>query len=289
MDLEKEELVPIQAPLLSFIGSVVEPKRMVQLPMVFGEKPRRIVKVVSLVVVDIPSAYFRPVEELEKVNIGQNGECIRVGSQLPEKEKQGLIRLPQDNKDHFTWHPAEMLGIDPCVIRHRLNITPGARQVIQKRRPMREDGRKVIREEVAKLTNASFIQEVRFHKRVANVTLQKPDVSGRLLKWAIELSEFGLEYQPRDAIKAQALVDFIVEITGRYPEQQDEEAPWILMMDGSATLHGARAGCVLIPPNSEPMKYALVLTFQATNNEAEYEALITGLHIARRLEQIISE
>ncbi|GMH04323.1 hypothetical protein Nepgr_006162 [Nepenthes gracilis] len=41
--------------------------------------------------------------------------------------------------------------------------------------------------------------------------LQKPDVSGRLVKWAIELGEFDVEFQPRPAIKAQALADFLVE------------------------------------------------------------------------------
>ncbi|KAK0591666.1 hypothetical protein LWI29_005884 [Acer saccharum] len=35
--------------------------------------------------------------------------------------------------------------------------------------------------------------------------LQKPEVSGRLTKWAIELSEFDVEYLPRTAIKAQAV------------------------------------------------------------------------------------
>ncbi|GMH07043.1 hypothetical protein Nepgr_008883 [Nepenthes gracilis] len=43
--------------------------------------------------------------------------------------------------------------------------------------------------------------------------LQKPDVSGRLVKWAIELGEFDIEFRPRPAIKAQALADFIVETT----------------------------------------------------------------------------
>jgi hypothetical protein len=43
--------------------------------------------------------------------------------------------------------------------------------------------------------------------------LGKPEVSGRLAKWAIELSEYDLQYKPRPAIKAQAIVVFIVETT----------------------------------------------------------------------------
>ena len=42
-------------------------------------------------------------------------------------------------------------------------------------------------------------------------TLHKPNTSGRLVKWAIELSEFDIDYKPQAAIKAQAMADFIVE------------------------------------------------------------------------------
>ena len=41
--------------------------------------------------------------------------------------------------------------------------------------------------------------------------LRKPELSGRILKWAMELTTFDIEYRPRPAIKAQALVDFIAE------------------------------------------------------------------------------
>ena len=44
-------------------------------------------------------------------------------------------------------------------------------------------------------------------------TLKRPDTSGRLLKWSIELSEFHISYLLRMAIKAQALADFIAEFT----------------------------------------------------------------------------
>ena len=43
--------------------------------------------------------------------------------------------------------------------------------------------------------------------------LQKPNASGRLLKWAIELCQFDIEFVPQPAIKGQALADFIVEFT----------------------------------------------------------------------------
>ncbi|KAL0401870.1 UNVERIFIED_CONTAM: Ribonuclease HI [Sesamum latifolium] len=44
-------------------------------------------------------------------------------------------------------------------------------------------------------------------------TLEKPETSGRMVKWAIELSEYDISYQPRSAIKAQALAEFVQEAT----------------------------------------------------------------------------
>ena len=43
--------------------------------------------------------------------------------------------------------------------------------------------------------------------------LQKPEALGRLLKWAIELGQFEVNFPPRIAIKGQALADFIAEFT----------------------------------------------------------------------------
>ena len=43
--------------------------------------------------------------------------------------------------------------------------------------------------------------------------LHKPETSGRLMKWAIELSEFDIRYKPKTAIKGQVLADFVMEFT----------------------------------------------------------------------------
>ena len=44
-------------------------------------------------------------------------------------------------------------------------------------------------------------------------SMNNPEATGRMVQWAIELSQFYIEYHPRTAIKAQALADFIVEFT----------------------------------------------------------------------------
>lgn len=50
-------------------------------------------------------------------------------------------------------------------------------------------------------------------------TLGKIDVLGRKVKWAVELAQFDIAYEQRIAVKAQAFVDFLQEITRREEEQ----------------------------------------------------------------------
>ncbi|XP_056689717.1 uncharacterized protein [Spinacia oleracea] len=77
--------------------------------------------------------------------------------------------------------------------------------------------------------------------------LDKIERSGRLAAWAFELSEFGIKYQPRTAIKAQALADFLAECS--YQEVLDDtKRTWEVYTDGSSTVNGSGAGVVLIPP-----------------------------------------
>ncbi|XP_017221564.1 uncharacterized protein LOC135148512 [Daucus carota subsp. sativus] len=122
--------------------------------------------------------------------------------------------------------------------------------------------------------------------------LHKPELSGRLINWAIELSQFHLTYVPRTAIKAQALADFVVECNFTQPEETTPESHtpipvtegWKLYVDGSATNNRCGAGAILISPDGFCIKQALQLNFKATNNQAEYEALLTGLDLALTLQ-----
>ena len=71
--------------------------------------------------------------------------------------------------------------------------------------------------------------------------LQKTDLAGRILQWAIELSEFDLQYETRTAIKSQYLADFIAEFTDA-PEIPTE---WNIYVDGSSNKAGSGAGVII--------------------------------------------
>ena len=54
-------------------------------------------------------------------------------------------------------------------------------------------------------------------------SMNKLEAAGRLVQWAIELSEFDVKYKPRNAIKAQALADFIAEFTPGHGDLDQRE------------------------------------------------------------------
>ena len=122
--------------------------------------------------------------------------------------------------------------------------------------------------------------------------LHKPETSGRLIKWAIELSEFDIRYKLRTAVKGQVLNHFIVEFTPSntpaQPTETTQLAPdlpiWRLSVDGVANSQGSGASLILTSPDGIDVEYALRFRFQASNNEAEYEAVIAGLNLAHSME-----
>ncbi|GAU44771.1 hypothetical protein TSUD_138830 [Trifolium subterraneum] len=112
--------------------------------------------------------------------------------------------------------------------------------------------------------------------------LRKPDLAGRMVAWSVELSEFDITYIPRGPIKSQALADFVLEMTD--PQSEGKAHPWTLFVDGSSNLRGSGAGVVLEGPDGVLIEKSLRFAFKASNNQAEYEALIAGMKLAREME-----
>ncbi|GJR24103.1 reverse transcriptase domain-containing protein [Tanacetum coccineum] len=124
--------------------------------------------------------------------------------------------------------------------------------------------------------------------------LNNTETSGKLAKYAVELGTYKITFIPRNAMKGQVLADFLSEAPEgekeemyfRMPEvplEKDNTESWTLFTNGASSLKGSGAGLVLIGPSGIKYTYALRLTFPSTNNEAEYEALLAGLRIARQM------
>ena len=116
--------------------------------------------------------------------------------------------------------------------------------------------------------------------------MNKLEATGRLIQWAVELSEFDIRNLSRNTIKAQALVDFIAKFTPNYEDLvgREDDKKWIVHVDGSSTLHVGGIGVVLQSPEGDKLKHKVRLQYQTTNNEVEYEALLKGLELAKFVE-----
>jgi hypothetical protein len=114
--------------------------------------------------------------------------------------------------------------------------------------------------------------------------LNNREATSKIAKWAIELSLYYIVFKPRTAIKAQALSDFVAAWTEiQTPPKEKELEYWTINFDGSLQLQGARAGILVTSPKGESFMYVLQMHFPASNNAAEYEALLHGLRIAMAL------
>ena len=76
-----------------------------------------------------------PSEELKPVSLDDDPEHLAyIGSKLAEDLKSLLTQFLRQNRDVFAWKQADMGGIDPTVITHRLNTNPSFKPIKQKPR-----------------------------------------------------------------------------------------------------------------------------------------------------------
>ncbi|XP_009396745.1 uncharacterized protein LOC103981730 [Musa acuminata AAA Group] len=143
------------------------------------------------------STYHRAIKILTLVGVGvsrsdprESRQCYLTSVTLPEKSRPQQApkprkeartpthleppeQLAERNADMFTWSSKDMLGIDPGVTQHHLNIHPEARPVKQKPRKFTPDRQKAISDEVNHLREAGFIIEVKYPQWLPNVVLVK--------------------------------------------------------------------------------------------------------------------
>ena len=87
-------------------------------------------------------------------------------------------------------------------------------------------------------------------------------------------------------MKGQVLTDFIAEFTPKNDGKiicNAESRLWKVFVDGALNAMGARAGIVIITPEGIRLEHSFILGFKASNNEAEYEALLAELRAVLHL------
>ena len=77
--------------------------------------------------------------------------------------------------------------------------------------------------------------------------LRNKEANGHIIKWAVELDTYSIEFRSRPTIKSKVLADFVAEwteiqepIPATYPEH------WVMYFDGALNINGAGAGILFI-------------------------------------------
>ncbi|XP_070050439.1 uncharacterized protein [Nicotiana tomentosiformis] len=93
--------------------------------------------------------------------------------------------------------------------------------------------------------------------------LHKPELSGRLAKWAVGMSKFDIEYKSRIAINPQVLADFVADFSpGLFPLATKEamivsestSRVWTLFTDGASNVNDPELGIILTMPPGETLR-----------------------------------
>jgi len=97
------------------------------------------------------------------------------------------------------------------------------------------------------------------------------------------LSEFDVQYEPWRPIKGQVYVEFMTELSSEDTQPHGNDFQWNLSVDGSSNQQGSNTRVILKGPSGLLIEHALRFAFKAINIQAEYEALIAGMLLAKEL------
>ena len=119
---------------------------------------------------------IQPEEELREINLGAelgSHKPVFISSQLTIQENEQLVTLLKEYMDVFAWNYDEMLGLDPGLVVHALNVDLGVKLVIQLTRVFHTDVETQITQEIKKLLAAGFIKPIQHPKWLSNVVSVK--------------------------------------------------------------------------------------------------------------------
>ncbi|KAL5736109.1 hypothetical protein ACOSQ2_030897 [Xanthoceras sorbifolium] len=150
-------------------------------------------------------------EELDEVSIHPDfpDHKVSIVSRLPQNIRARLLSFLTARHDSFAWSHADMIGISPEVLVHRLQVDPDHPPVKQKRRKFAPERNKVINEEIQKLIDIGSVREVNYPDWLANVVVVKK--KNRKWRVCIDFTDLNKAY-PKDSFPLPH-IDMMVDAT----------------------------------------------------------------------------
>ncbi|PNX98554.1 hypothetical protein L195_g021804 [Trifolium pratense] len=208
------------------------------------------------------------------IEISQNKTKAIMEIQPPTNKKQLQSLLGKLKKeDVFKWGPDQQKALDD--IKDYLSKPP----ILMP--PIRNKCMKLYISASDLTIGSMLAQEDENGVERAIYYLSRPILHSRIGKWALALTEYSLTYKPLKAVKGQTVADFLVDHSIiEMPQNYVSSEPWKLYFDGSKHKYGTGIEVLIISPLNIPTKFQYKINGFCSNNEAEYEALITGLDFA---------
>ncbi|XP_074328326.1 uncharacterized protein LOC141666231 [Apium graveolens] len=170
--------------------------------------------------IPMPTEKPAPTEDTISIPIDEDdpSKVLKVGSHLGYEIRESLTPFSIKNLDIFAWSHSDMVGIDPGVMCHHLNIFHNCTGIRQKRRPVSGEREIALKEEVDRLLEVGLFKESFYPEWLTNpVLVKKPNGKWRTcvdftnLKKACPKDSFPLPRidQLVDAIAGHALLSFM--------------------------------------------------------------------------------
>ncbi|KAK3025927.1 hypothetical protein RJ639_041317 [Escallonia herrerae] len=224
MNILTDYLRKMDTPLYGFSNLPVTVEGVIALPVGIGTPPAQANLMLDFVVVKNKEALIikdfwedtkmqrgKLVEDLVSIKVYPRGKdkMVWISSNLKEDTKLELVDLLRTYADIFTWIAADMPGIDPKVITHRLNVDPYKKHVKQKKRTFAPKRQEKTVEVVEKLLIADFIEEIYYPDWITNIVMV-PKPGGR---WRICIDYTDLNKAcPKDSYPLPK-IDLLIDAT----------------------------------------------------------------------------
>ncbi|KAL8134681.1 hypothetical protein AgCh_009636 [Apium graveolens] len=179
MGYNDSQLTPTDMPIYGFAGVECPVEGIIKLPTTIGTEPRQATQMLDFVVMESGAGFLpiedmdvrendekreKPAEDLISVPLDpENPERMTfIGAILEEPLRGKLVKFLQENSDVFAWSAADMSGIDPELITHKINVDPNRKTVKQKKRNFASERQEAIKQEVEKLLEIVSLRRSNF-------------------------------------------------------------------------------------------------------------------------------
>ncbi|KAK2998090.1 hypothetical protein RJ639_024889 [Escallonia herrerae] len=225
MGISDDRVKLISSPLYGFIGASAPVKGIASLTVIAGEGPCQAVHTLDFLIVKVRSSYNGILGRMGLNKLQAVTSTYHLIMKFLTPAGAGFVKGDQIL--------ARRCYVASCKAEETLSIDDQRdEKALRRAEPVKALGAEQRYPNAEKLAFALLIATSKLWPYFQSHTiivltdkplrriLHKPDLSGRLVPWSIELGEFDIHYRPRPSIKGQALADFVVECT--FPIEEEE-------------------------------------------------------------------